>query len=76
MNLDAKLKTFSPLICRGKHLDKMDIYDFGVILLELITGRHINSKNEEDAVKDQVRNKRMIKFTLQIILFKEGNEAN
>ncbi|KAH6802544.1 Leucine-rich repeat protein kinase family protein [Perilla frutescens var. frutescens] len=39
---------------RAKHEDKMDIYEFGVILVELITGKPINSKSEEDAVKEQL----------------------
>lgn len=41
--------------CRVNHADKNDIYDFGVILLELMVGRRLKSKSEIDAVKDQVR---------------------
>lgn len=33
----------------------MDVYDFGVILLEIIVGRPITSQSEVDQVKDQVR---------------------
>lgn len=33
----------------------MDVYDFGVILLEIIVGRPITSLTEVDLVKDQVR---------------------
>ncbi|KAI3443391.1 hypothetical protein Pfo_000056 [Paulownia fortunei] len=39
---------------RAKHEDKLDIYDFGVILLEIISGKPINSRNEVEAVKDQL----------------------
>lgn len=38
-----------------KHGDKMDVYDFGVILLEIITGRQLNSENEVNTLKDQVK---------------------
>ncbi|KAL6560153.1 hypothetical protein OROHE_006391 [Orobanche hederae] len=36
---------------RAKHQDKLDIHDFGVILLEIITGNPINSRNELEAEK-------------------------
>lgn len=42
-------------LCSTKHEDKMDVYDFGVILLEIIVGRPITSQSEVDQVKDQVR---------------------
>lgn len=42
------------LICSGKHEDKCDIYDFGVILLELILGRTIKTTNDAEAFKDLV----------------------
>nr|AFK33737.1 unknown [Lotus japonicus] len=35
-----------------KHEDKSDIYDFGVILLELILGRTIKATKDADAFKD------------------------
>ncbi|KAF6174760.1 hypothetical protein GIB67_031284 [Kingdonia uniflora] len=37
------------------HEDKIDIYDFGVILLEIIIGRPIMSKHEVDILKDQLQ---------------------
>ncbi|KAG8376417.1 hypothetical protein BUALT_Bualt09G0061300 [Buddleja alternifolia] len=40
---------------RAKHQDKLDIYDFGVILLEVISGRPINSRNEVEVLKDQLQ---------------------
>ncbi|KAL3642803.1 hypothetical protein CASFOL_013618 [Castilleja foliolosa] len=36
---------------REKHQDKLDIHDFGVILLEVISGKPINSRYEFEAVK-------------------------
>lgn len=40
---------------RMHYKDKMDVYDFGVILLEIFTGRPITSQSEVDLVKDQVQ---------------------
>ncbi|CAI9099296.1 OLC1v1036086C2 [Oldenlandia corymbosa var. corymbosa] len=40
---------------RVKNHEKFDIHDFGVILLEMITGRTINTKNEIIILKDQVQ---------------------
>ncbi|KAK4379110.1 hypothetical protein RND71_000972 [Anisodus tanguticus] len=37
---------------RLKYEEKDDVYDFGVILLEIITGRTINTKNDIDVSKD------------------------
>ncbi|CAI0433189.1 unnamed protein product [Linum tenue] len=34
---------------------KADVYDFGIILLEIIVGRPLESRNEVDAVKDQLQ---------------------
>ncbi|XP_065853461.1 probable inactive leucine-rich repeat receptor-like protein kinase At3g03770 [Euphorbia lathyris] len=35
--------------------EKNDVYDFGVILLEIIVGKPINSKNEVELVKDELQ---------------------
>lgn len=52
-----------------KHGDKMDVYDFGVILLEIITGRQLNSENEVNTLKDQVKVlKQHLNFYLDFIL--------
>ncbi|XP_020256024.1 probable inactive leucine-rich repeat receptor-like protein kinase At3g03770 isoform X1 [Asparagus officinalis] len=40
---------------RIKHGDKVDIYDFGVILLEMISGRSISSQADVETVKDQLQ---------------------
>ncbi|KAH7675240.1 Non-specific serine/threonine protein kinase protein [Dioscorea alata] len=40
---------------RTKHLDKVDIYDFGIILLEIISGRVITSQHEIETVKDELQ---------------------
>lgn len=37
---------------RLKYEEKDDVYDFGVILLEIISGRTINTKNDVDVSKD------------------------
>ncbi|KAL5547191.1 hypothetical protein UlMin_006878 [Ulmus minor] len=35
--------------------DKVDVYDFGVILLEIIKGRPVKSKNQVAALRDQIQ---------------------
>lgn len=40
---------------RVKHDEKPDVYDFGVILLEIIVGRPLDSRDEVDVERDQVR---------------------
>ena len=39
---------------RNKHEDKKDVYDFGVILLELVTGEPITSTTDVNMLKNQV----------------------
>ena len=34
--------------------EKIDVYDFGVILLEIIKGRPVKSEKQVDALRDQV----------------------
>ncbi|CAI0384855.1 unnamed protein product [Linum tenue] len=40
---------------RANQEAKADIYDFGIILLEIIVGRPLQSRNEVDAMKDQLQ---------------------
>lgn len=40
---------------RVKHEEKSDVYDFGVILLEIIMGRPVDSTDEVDVERNQVR---------------------
>ncbi|KDP39660.1 hypothetical protein JCGZ_02680 [Jatropha curcas] len=40
---------------RTNQEEKMDVYDFGVILLESIVGRPLNSGNEVDILKEQLQ---------------------
>ncbi|GFZ09323.1 leucine-rich repeat protein kinase family protein [Actinidia rufa] len=40
---------------RVRHDEKFDIYDFGLILLEIIVGRPFNSMNEVGSVRDQLQ---------------------
>lgn len=40
---------------RTKHQDKLDIYDFGVILLEVISGKPMISRKEVEVLKDQLQ---------------------
>ncbi|KAH9728600.1 putative inactive leucine-rich repeat receptor-like protein kinase [Citrus sinensis] len=40
---------------RGKLEEKIDIYDFGLILLEIIVGRPLKSRKEVDLLKNQLQ---------------------
>lgn len=42
------------LFCRINHEDKIDVYDVGVVLLEIILGRPIMFLNEVGVLKDLV----------------------
>jgi len=42
------------LLNRINQDQKVDVYDFGLILLEIIVGRSLTSKNEVRILKDQV----------------------
>lgn len=41
-------------MCRMDEAEKEDIYQLGVILLEVITGKRITSANEIEELKDEV----------------------
>lgn len=41
-------------MCSTNYAEKEDIYQLGVILLEVITGRQIASSSEVDQLKDEV----------------------
>ncbi|XP_009797737.1 probable inactive leucine-rich repeat receptor-like protein kinase At3g03770 [Nicotiana sylvestris] len=40
---------------RANYEDKSDVFDFGVILLEIISGRQINTKNEARFIQNQLQ---------------------
>lgn len=42
-------------ISRGLQDEKLDVYDFGVIVLELIVGRPMNTSNEVKAFRDYIK---------------------
>lgn len=43
------------LFFRFKHPEKIDVYDLGLILLELIVGIRTNNKNEVDNARLKVK---------------------
>lgn len=42
------------LIYRANSEEKIVVFDFGVILLEIISGKQINTKNEVSVIQNQV----------------------
>ncbi|CAA0821446.1 Probable inactive leucine-rich repeat receptor-like protein kinase [Striga hermonthica] len=46
-------RSYIVFLDRAKYQDKLDIHDFGAILLEIISGRPITSRNELEAIKFQ-----------------------
>lgn len=45
---------FVNIFHRERYNEKLDVYDFGVILLEIVTGRRINTKKDVKILKEQV----------------------
>ncbi|OIS96892.1 PREDICTED: probable inactive leucine-rich repeat receptor-like protein kinase At3g03770 [Nicotiana attenuata] len=52
-NLSSSSKELKSV--RGNYEDKSDVFDFGVILLEIISGRQINTKNEARLIQNQLQ---------------------
>lgn len=57
---ELKIRDESFMLYRSKHLDKVDIYDLGVILLEIITGKPIKCIGEAAKMQNQVKVRRNI----------------
>lgn len=55
------------LLHRVKHEEKIDVYDYGVILLEIIVGRQLKSRNEVGILKDRVRMVMLLYFCFEIL---------
>lgn len=49
-----KAASFQSCLGRVKFEGKDDMYDFGVILLEIILGKQLKSRSEVNSFKDQV----------------------
>lgn len=58
-------------ICSTNNTEKEDIYQLGVILLEVITGKQITSSSEIEELKEEVSVKTFCSYsdTLRLILF-------
>lgn len=48
------IRSLLHVFCSVKHEDKSDVYDIGVVLLEIILGRPIMFQNEVGILKDLV----------------------
>lgn len=54
---------------RMREEEKIDVYDFGVILLEIIKGRPVKSEKQVDALVDQVIRALLIFYFVFNLLF-------
>lgn len=65
--LFREIVVFERLLHRVKHEEKIDVYDYGVILLEIIVGRQLKSRNEVGILKDRVRMVMLLYFCFEIL---------
>jgi hypothetical protein len=62
-----EIVVFELLLHRVKHEEKVDVYDFGMILLEIILGRQLKSRNEVGILKDRVRMVLLLYFCFETL---------